>query len=222
MHPRLTRFFEELDQFDKPIPVNVLRRKIRAIAISRSDLGSHVRFGKSCYRRNLIHTGPAYQALVLCWRSGQRSPIHDHRGSACALRVVEGVATETRFDVSPAGLLYPTGSSHSGEGTICASYDMDIHQMGNLQPAGVDLVTLHIYSPALLAMGTYFLGNSVLGEDDRAVAMLIRQRVRDKTMSEGISTGQRVHWLTDKRTTREPTRNAARRFHATRKTAHAR
>lgn len=222
MHPRLTRFFEELDQFDIPIPAETLRKMVRSLRITRSDLGSHVRFGKSCYRRNLVHTGPAYQALVLCWRSGQRSPIHDHRGSACALRVVEGIATETRFAVSPAGLLYPTDSSHTGEGSVCASFDMDIHQMGNLQPAGNDLVTLHIYSPALLAMGTYFLGNSVLGEDDRAVAMLIRQRVRNKSISGRVANGQRIQWLTDKRIACEPRRNAIRCKQSTRETAHVR
>lgn len=222
MNPRLTRFFDELDQFDKPIPVETLRKMVRSLRITRGDLGTHVRFGKACYRRNLVHTGPAYQALVLCWRSGQRSPIHDHRGSACALRVVEGIATETRFAVSPAGLLFPTDSSHSGEGSVCASFDMDIHQMGNLQPAGNDLVTLHIYSPALLAMGTYFLGNSVLGEDDRAVAMLIRQRVRNKAMSGLFASGQRIHWLTDNRIARKPARKTTRRRQSTRKTAHVR
>ncbi|MBI5765415.1 MAG: cysteine dioxygenase family protein [Planctomycetes bacterium] len=222
MHPQLIRLFEELDQFDKPIAVKPLRRMVRGLRISRRDLGSYVRFGKSCYRRNLVHTGPAYQALVLCWRSGQRSPIHDHRGSACAVRVVEGIATETRFAVSPAGLLFPTDSSHATEGSVCASFDMDIHQMGNLQPAGRDLITLHIYSPALLAMGTYFLGNSVLGEDDRAVAMLIRQRVRNKALPQGNFAVPRVHSLPNKRRGCVPTRRASERLLPKRIDAHAR
>jgi len=196
MHPVLTRLFDELDRSTRPLPLGELRRRLKSLRLDRSMFARAVRFGRSCYRRNLLHSGPAYQALVLCWRSGQRSPIHDHRGSACALRVIEGVATEIIFEISPSGSLYPTSTEHVDAGSVRASWDLDIHQMGNLQAAGHDLITFHIYSPPLLAMGTYFLGNSVLGEDDRAISALIRQRTRDKIAPRGLSVGQEVRWAT--------------------------
>src|SRR5205807_7632445 len=40
---------------------------------------------------------------VLCWRNGQRSPIHDHRGSSCGVRVLRGTMTETQFAFAPNG-----------------------------------------------------------------------------------------------------------------------
>jgi cysteine dioxygenase len=109
-----------------------------------------------------MHEGSVYHALVLCWRAGQRSPIHDHRGSSCGVRVIEGVATETGFERTSEGLIYPTHTRSLETGAVCGSYDDGIHQVSNLQPAGRNLITLHIYSPPLLRMGMYSLTDSLV------------------------------------------------------------
>jgi cysteine dioxygenase len=54
-------------------------------------------------------------------------------------------------------MIYATGSRLLAAGDSCASQDADIHQMSNLQAPGHDLVTLHIYSPALYRMNMYSL-----------------------------------------------------------------
>ncbi len=135
----------------------MLKERPGRLRIDRDEFARHLSFGPTTYQRNLIHQGPAYQALALCWRSGQRSPIHDHRNSGCAVRVLEGVATETIFNRTGEGYVYAMESRTLAGDGICASFDSDIHQISNLQPAGQDLITLHIYSPALLVMGTYSL-----------------------------------------------------------------
>ena len=104
-----------------------------------------------------MHAGTGYQALILCWRKGQRSPIHDHTGSSCGVRVLEGTATETSFAQTPDGYVYATGSRELPPGAVCGSQDADIHQVSNLQPGDADLITLHVYSPPLLHMGMYSL-----------------------------------------------------------------
>ena len=40
---------------------------------------------------------------MLCWKNGQRSPIHDHTGSSCGVRVLRGTLTETLFELAPNG-----------------------------------------------------------------------------------------------------------------------
>jgi hypothetical protein len=50
------------------------------------------------------------------------------------------------------GMLYATGSRRLAAGGFCASQDADVHQMSNLQPSGCELITFHIYSPALVSM----------------------------------------------------------------------
>lgn len=162
----LSEFLAEMDRYSERVPLDRLTEMIERLAITLDDVREFVQFGPTTYRRNLMHAGPGYQALILCWRSGQRSPIHDHRGSSCGVRVLQGVATETIFDRTPAGHVYATHSRELPEGGVCGSEDMDIHQVSNLQPAGCDLVTLHVYSPALTKMGTYSLLHTSVGEFD--------------------------------------------------------
>ena len=111
-----------------------------------------------------MRAGPAYHALLLCWRNGQRSPIHDHRGSSCGVRVVRGEATETVFEMTEQGHLYAVRTRKLPEGFVCATQDQDIHQLSNLQPGNADLITLHIYSPPLLVMGQYSLTDRAVRE----------------------------------------------------------
>ncbi|MGZ5426018.1 MAG: cysteine dioxygenase, partial [Thermoanaerobaculia bacterium] len=94
----LGRVLEELDAWRERIPFPELKRVLAELSITLDDVRPFVKFDADGYRRNLMHAGPAYQALVLCWRNGQRSPIHDHRGSNCGVRVLHGAALETVFE----------------------------------------------------------------------------------------------------------------------------
>lgn len=145
----------ELDEFTGRIPLAVLSDWLARTPIELDDVRPFLRFSPERYLRNLMYAGPSYQALVLCWRSGQRSPIHDHTGSSCGVKVMQGIATETAFGMAPSGMVYALGSRHLPAGSTCATQDADLHQMSNLQPEGQDLITLHIYSPALVSMNMY-------------------------------------------------------------------
>jgi cysteine dioxygenase len=147
----------ELDSYDSRIPLAVLNDWLKRMRVTLDDVRPFLCFSADHYVRNLMHAGPSYQALVLCWHSGQRSPIHDHRGSSCAVKVIAGVATETIFAQAANGMMYATGSRQLATGDSCASQDADVHQMSNLQAEGTDLVTLHIYSPPLYRMNMYSL-----------------------------------------------------------------
>lgn len=152
----LPQLLDRLDRHPQRVPLPELVALLRGLEIEIDDVAEHLRFGDDHYRRNLVHEGPGYHALILCWKAGQRSPIHDHRGSSCGVRVLSGVATETRYQRGPTGALMATRSHELCTGLVCGSEDADIHQMSNLQPQA-PLVTLHVYSPPLLRMGTYSL-----------------------------------------------------------------
>ena len=148
---------EELDRYTSRIPLAALETWLATTELTLETVRPFLRFDPDHYVRNLMYAGPSYQALVLCWRSGQRSPIHDHRGSSCAVRVISGVATETTFERAANGMIYATGSRQLVAGHTCATQDADVHQISNLQPDGSDLVSLHIYSPPLFRMNMYSL-----------------------------------------------------------------
>ena len=164
MSTTLSNLLSQFDRHPESIPLDELIAELTESNLCLDDVQEFVCFSEEAYQRHLMHVGPGYQALILCWRSGQRSPIHDHRGSACGVRVLTGVLSETVFERNSGGLIFPTRTSELGEGDVCGSFDNDIHQVSNLQPAGQDLVTLHIYSPPLLAMGTYSLTDDRVGE----------------------------------------------------------
>jgi cysteine dioxygenase len=157
MSPAVISLLRELDCFTDRVPLEVLAEGLRRLEISLADVRAFARFGREHYQRNLVHAGPAYEALLLCWLAGQRSPIHDHRGSNCAFRVIEGDATETRFDRTAQGHVFPVATKTLVPGTICATHDDDLHQVSNLQPPDTPLVTLHIYSPALRVCNVFSL-----------------------------------------------------------------
>ena len=168
----LDRFYQEFDQWADRIPLHLLEKSINELQIGLDDIRPYLRFNINNYRRNLLHSGPMYQALALCWRPGQRSPIHDHAGSSRAVRIIQGTAVETIFEQTADGHTFAVRSRQLEEGESCASQDSDIHQVSNLQPDGQDLITLHVYSPPLLIMGVYSLTDTKVGVFDDPVMAL--------------------------------------------------
>lgn len=136
--------------------------KLNEFEISVEELGSHVRFHSSHYRRNLMFENEHVQLLCLCWKSGQRSPIHDHANSICGVKVITGIASETVYEMTPSGYIKPTSTVDYGAGVV-GSQDDDTHLIANLQGAGEDLVTLHCYAPPLKKMKT-FLNDSTFSQ----------------------------------------------------------
>ena len=150
----LQEFLAELDAHGDQLPLEALKDALGRVELSDDDLNRCAHFSDEAYQRNLIHTGPAYEALLLCWRPGQRTPIHDHRGSACGVKVIQGTVTETVFKHRPNGWVYATESHDLSAGGVCGSNDMDTHQLSNLSETDT-LITMHIYSPPLERMGVY-------------------------------------------------------------------
>jgi cysteine dioxygenase len=165
MAQALEDLVQYLESLQDRAPLAELVSRLEGLDIECEDVASFVRFSQRGYTRNLVRGGPWYNVLVLCWRNGQRSPIHDHKGSSCGVRVLRGTATETLFDFAPNGHVKALFSRDLAEGSVCGSQDDDLHQVSNLQANGRDLVTLHVYSPPLRYMGTYSLTDLTRGTE---------------------------------------------------------
>jgi cysteine dioxygenase len=165
MAPRLDALVAKLEALDGPASLEELKEMLGESGVDIDDARPFLIFRDAGYTRNLVRAGPWFNLLVLCWRNGQRSPIHDHTGSSCGMLILKGVAAETTFLLAENGHAWPTGTHFHHPGSIAATQDADIHQVSNLQDNGADLVTLHIYSPPLLWMGTYSLMDSERGQE---------------------------------------------------------
>ena len=128
------------------------------VEVSREELRPYVSFKEATYARHRVFLCDYAELLVLCWRPGQRTPIHDHAGSFGAVRVLEGFMWETLFEMDSAdGLRYKSARDWT-PGHVTGADVPDIHQLGNPDVSGRDLVTLHLYAPPLSSLNVYKVG----------------------------------------------------------------
>ncbi len=146
------QLIEWLQGHKERIDLDALTSRLDDDSITAELLAEQIHFSDERYSRNLLAYGPQFYALVLCWKPGQASPIHDHKGASCGVRVIQGVATETSFRWQDGGLVENSVSSMSA-GEVCGSFDDDIHEIRNNGDS--NLVTLHIYSPYLDNINLY-------------------------------------------------------------------
>jgi uncharacterized NAD(P)/FAD-binding protein YdhS/predicted metal-dependent enzyme (double-stranded beta helix superfamily) len=166
-YQRILELFDTWDSRATTIPFSEMVEALRGLELERADLAGALVFAERNYRRIAIRRSPHYEALILCWKSGQRSPIHNHLGSSCVVRVVEGRATETSFVRSPCGKLVPQRSRSFAAGSVTGCKDEAVHQMANLEPPGHDLITLHLYSPPPSQWNYFSLDVTTLADHDR-------------------------------------------------------
>ena len=119
-------------------------------ARTRNDWRQFALFSDQHYTRNLVTLEPRFALMVLCWRPGQESPIHNHEGQDCWMAVLEGEIEEVRYPMpSPGdpGPLRPRATLRFGSGQVAFIRDeMGLHLVRPAQASATGGVTLHLYS----------------------------------------------------------------------------
>ena len=130
--------------------------------IHADEVAPYLGFKEGNYSRHRVMKNEHVEMLVLCWKPGQRTPIHDHNGSHGAVFVYEGILWETMFDYdTETGLNYKSHREMRAGG-LTGSEVPDVHQLGNPDVSGRDLITIHIYAPPLGVLKTYKLGSATV------------------------------------------------------------
>jgi cysteine dioxygenase len=135
---------------------------IERTTISADEVQPYLGFKAGNYSRHRVMKNEFVEMLVLCWKPGQRTPIHDHNGSHGAVLVHEGILWETTFDYDADHGLGYKSHRELRTGGLTGSEIPDIHQLGNPDVSGRDLITIHIYAPPLGVLKTYKLGSSTI------------------------------------------------------------
>jgi len=142
--PSLSQIYEWLEKSD----------------ISSDEMQPYTAFKEGNYWRHRVVRNEFVEMLVLCWRPGQRTPIHDHNGSHGGVKVQQGMLWETIFTYDAlAGLEYKSAREYA-PGAVTGSDVPDIHQLGNPDVSEQDLVTIHVYAPPLGVLHTYKPGSA--------------------------------------------------------------
>jgi cysteine dioxygenase len=154
----LFQLAERLKRMGDPPAFGGLSTLLEGVEVSAEELRPYVSFKEGTYARHRVHLASHAELLVLCWRPGQRTPIHDHAGSYGAVRVLRGVMWETIFEMGgDSGLAYKSSREWT-PGQVTGADVPDIHQLGNPDVSGQDLVTLHLYAPPLTSLNVYKVG----------------------------------------------------------------
>ena len=128
------------------------------LIIADELIESRTCFAANTYARNLVCRSADFELLVLCWKPGHESTIHDHAGSLNAVRVHRGELTSRVF--------VPAAGRPAGAGPVellaeervrlggWTGVDRGgIHHLANT--AAEDLVTVHVYAPPLTELNVY-------------------------------------------------------------------
>ncbi len=144
--PSLNGFLVWLDGLNQRPTLKILEEKLLDLEINMSTLTKFLGYTDDGYQRNVVKKTEHYELVLICWKPGQKTPIHDHKGSDCAFLILEGVSTESVY-TNKEGKLEVSGIRKYAPGEVCAAEEPDIHMISNDEE--INLVNLHLYSPPL-------------------------------------------------------------------------
>tara|TARA_B100001996_G_scaffold226181_1_gene174212 strand:- start:552 stop:1076 length:525 start_codon:yes stop_codon:yes gene_type:complete len=143
-----------LDSINNRPGLQELGSRLESTSINLESLKRFIGYDESgSYQRNIIKKTEHYEMVAITWRPECDTPIHDHQGSDCAFLIVEGVCTETTYDLNDVGKAIPTSERKYVVGGVCAAEEPDIHRISN--DTDSNLINLHVYTPPLSNFRTY-------------------------------------------------------------------
>jgi cysteine dioxygenase len=141
---KLVAAIEELKHTAKEMNLADLRRFISKLKPDQEEIVRYIHFTEDRYARNLVYKGEDFECLVLCWRPGQRSPIHDHANSICAVYSMDGILSADNYRKTANGHIRADYSEDFKSGSVLSIQTTEIHQVSNLQDTK-DLISIHFY-----------------------------------------------------------------------------
>ena len=135
---------DELKHKAKEMRLPDLRRFISNLKPEKWEIDPYLHFTDERYARNLVYKTEDFECLVLCWRPGQRSPIHDHGESICAVYTLDGILSADNYRKAAGGHIRADYSEDFRPGSVLSIQTTEIHQVSNLQDSR-NLISLHFY-----------------------------------------------------------------------------
>lgn len=158
----LQALVEKLDSQSAVPALKQIYDWLESAEISAEELAPHIGFKDGNYWRHRVCRNEFVEMLVLCWRPGHRTPIHDHNGSHGGVRVQEGRLWETIFTYDEVEGLHYKSVRDYAPGSVTGSDIPDIHQLGNPDVSEQNLITIHVYAPPLGVLHTYKPGSTTI------------------------------------------------------------
>jgi cysteine dioxygenase len=118
---------------------------MHSIKFSANDFEKFSSWSNDCYTRNCIVENQQFELILICWCQGHQTPIHDHGGEECWVKVIDGELKETIYKHNEATELIEVKSAIAKANDITYMKDfMGFHQLENV--ANKRSMTLHLYA----------------------------------------------------------------------------
>ena len=118
---------------------------IQSVKFNPTDFEKFASWSSDCYTRNCIVNNDKYELILLCWEAGQQTPIHDHGGEECWVKIIEGEFKETIYQENKVGELKAIRSSFAKPNDVTYMKDfMGFHALENV--SNKKSMSLHLYA----------------------------------------------------------------------------
>ncbi|KAN0023254.1 hypothetical protein ACTFIU_011421 [Dictyostelium citrinum] len=135
--------------------VNLLTEYIN----NHNDWKEYVFYCPYSYSRNLIAKNDMFELMVICWRRGQPSPVHNHEDQRCWMGCVKGQLEETYYVFSDTkstkgtGLLEQSYTHPIDNGSV--GYITDEIAFHRMQSIADETISIHLYSKPITECNIY-------------------------------------------------------------------
>src|SRR5271155_821369 len=103
VHHGIDWLVSELDARAGVVDEPTARQLLTEADLSPTEVAAYVEERAGSYARRSVVRRESYELLVLTWAPAQGSVAHDHSGSLCGLKVVQGSLEEQLFEDLPDG-----------------------------------------------------------------------------------------------------------------------
>ena len=144
-----------------------VRDLMAATPVPADALAPYTHFRDQFYTRNLIYRDDLFEVMAICWKTGQRTPIHSHNGQLGWMTIAQGEIAVHNYKYlacncperqNVIGLDCLAGASHielerlktdvcsPTTGVSTVDKLQSIHQIENADRSKHGVISLHVYS----------------------------------------------------------------------------
>ncbi len=118
---------------------------IRSSNLPVHAFADYCSWSAKCYTRNCLVENEKFELILLCWEEGQITPIHNHGGEECWVKIIDGEFREKIYTTNQAGQLYMVNTINSKTNDVTYMIDfMGYHSIENLSAQRG--LSLHLYA----------------------------------------------------------------------------
>lgn len=118
---------------------------LNSLAIPSTAFESFGSWSSYFYTRNCIIDNEDFELILLCWEKGQLTPIHDHGGEECWVKVITGEFKETIYKKNISGEMLVIDSAVAKQNDVTYMIDfMGYHRLENV--SNQRSMSLHLYA----------------------------------------------------------------------------